>query len=129
MITYRQFVAKLMKLTFYLIIVLTVLSFRAFFKPYIFISWASLFFFLGMTLFSGYYNSRSIKKPFFMNIFLMTLGIKFFATIVFVGVYFLVLKPIMWTVIPIMLLFAIFKTFETIMLLQFSKDLDEVGLN
>jgi hypothetical protein len=57
----------------------------------------------------------------------MTLGIKFFATLFFTGVYFLVLKPISWTVIPIMLTFAIYKTFETVMLLQFSKDLDEVG--
>jgi len=124
MVTYRQFVIKTLKLTFYLIIALAVLSFLNVFRPFLFASWASLFFFMGLTLFSGYYNSRSIKKTFFFNIYIMTLTAKFLATLFFVGIYFYEVHPTHWVAIPIMFFFTIYKVFETILLLQFSKDME-----
>ena len=124
MVTYRQFVIKTFKLSFYLLLVLAVLSPFSFFKPFLFASWGSLFFFMGLTLFSGYYNSRSIKKPFFFNIYIMTLTAKFLATLFFVGIYFYEVHPTHWVAVPIMFFFTVYKIFETILLLQYSKDME-----
>ena len=127
MVTYRQFVAKTLKLTFYLMLPLGMLSFLSFFKPFLFISWASLYFFMGLTLISGYYNTRSVKKSFFLNIYLITLGAKLFACIAFMGAYLYIVHPYKWVVIPFMLFFGIYKAFEIVMIIQFSKDLEEIS--
>jgi hypothetical protein len=127
MTTYRQFVKKTLKLTFYLIVGLTAVSFIPHYKPYLFITWSSLVLFFGLTLFSGYYNSRSVNKSFFLNIFFITLAIKFAAALTFFSAYFLLAHPIKYTVLPFMILFGIYKAFETIMLVRFHKDLEEQG--
>lgn len=124
---YRFFVKKILKLTFVLIIVLSILSAPAFefFQPFRYFTWASLVFFFGLTLFSGYYNSRSIKKPFFFNIYLGTMALKFFLSLVFVLVFLFGFKPeSKMFVIPFFLLFIIYKAFETWMLLKFAQEPD-----
>lgn len=126
MTKFRHFFKEMMKTTFGLAVVLTALSFLPFFKPYFVISWTSLAFFLALTLFSGYYNSRSIKKPFFLNIFIGTLAFKFVLSIGFIFVYFLLFDPIKWVILPIMFFFFIFKSQEVYLLLRFSKDLPDV---
>ena len=126
MTKYRHFVKEILKLTFGLAIVLTGLSFFPFYTPYFAISWSSMAFFLLLTLFSGYYNSRSIKKPFFLNIFIGTLGLKFFLSIGFIVTYFMLFDPTKWVIFPIFFFFATYKAFETVMLVRFSKDLPDV---
>jgi len=125
MLKYRYFVRKALKLTFFMIITLSILSldYFEFFQPYRYFTWASLFFFLFLTLFSGYYNSRSIKKPFFFNIFLGTLTVKFIVSIAFIIVFFLWFKPTSnLYIIPYFLLFSIFKAFETLILLKYARE-------
>lgn len=126
MTKFRHFIKELMKVTFGMAVVLTALSFFPFFRPFLVISWSSLAFFLALTLFSGFYNSRSIKKPFFLNIFLVTLGVKFLLSIGFIIFYFLLFDPIKWVILPIMIFFFVFKSTEVVMLLRFSKDLPDV---
>ena len=126
MTKYRHFVKELLKLTFVLAVMLTGLSFLAPFRPFIGISWASLGLFLVLTLFSGYYNSRSIKKPFFLNIFFVTLSVKFMITLGFMIAYFLLFHPTGWVIVPLMLIFGAYKVFETVMLMRFSKDLPDI---
>lgn len=126
MTKYRHFVKEIFKLTFGMAIVLTGLSFFHFFTPFFAISWASMGFFLMLTLFSGYYNSRSIKKPFFLNIFLFTLAVTFMASLGFIVAYFLMFDPIKWVIFPIFFFFAVYKAYETIMLVRFSKDLPDI---
>src|SRR5688572_18553481 len=123
---YRYFVKKILKLTFVLIIVLSILSsnYFEFFQPFRYFTWASLVFFMSITLFSGYYNSRSIKKPFFFNIYLGTLGLKFLLCIAFVVIFFFWFKPDKMFVVPFFLLFIIYKAFETYMLLKFAQEPD-----
>lgn len=123
---FRHFVKKIFKLTFVLIVILSVLSmsYFNFFQPYKFFTWLSLFFFFGTTLLSGYYNSRSIKKPFFFNIFFGTLAVKFFLSIAFLVVFMVYIDPDnkKMFVIPFFLLFFIYKVFETYMLLKFARE-------
>jgi len=122
---YRAFVKKNLKLTFYLMVALTALSFPVFefFQPFRYFTWASVIFFMSITMLTGYYNSRSIKKPFFFNIYLGTLTLKFVLSLAFVLVYFFALKPeSKMFVIPFFLLFIIYKAFETWMLLKFAQD-------
>ncbi len=126
---FRYFVRKAFKLTFILIVVLSILSLNyfEFFQPYRFFTWTSLFFFLGLTLFSGYYNSRSIKRPFFFNIFFGTLAVKFFLSVAFLVVFLVYIDPDnkKMFVIPFFMVFLIFKVFETYMLLRFAQEGDE----
>lgn len=124
---YRDFVKKTLKLTFVLIVVLTGLSFPyfEFFQPFRYFTWSSLVFFMSITLFSGYYNTRSIKKPFFFNIYMGTLGLKFFLCLAFVLIFKFGFKPASdMFVIPFFLLFIIYKAFETYMLLKFAREPD-----
>lgn len=126
MTRYRHFVKEIMKVTFGMAIVLTGLCFIPFYRSYVVISWFSLVFFMFLTLFSGFYNSRSIKKPFFLNIFFVTLAIKSALSIVFIATYFYLFDPTKWVIFPIMFFFGAYKVFETVMLLRFSKDLPDV---
>ncbi|GIV33661.1 MAG: hypothetical protein KatS3mg031_1196 [Chitinophagales bacterium] len=133
---FRYFVRKAFKLTFFLIVLLSVLSLEyfQFFQPYRFFTWLSLFFFLGLTLFSGYYNTRSIKKRFFFNIFFGTLAVKFVLSLAFLVAFLVYIDPDnkKMYVIPFFLMFLIFKVFETYMLLRFaqagdSRAVDDAG--
>ncbi len=128
MTKFRHFVKSMLKLTFALAVVLFALGFFKFFIPFIVISWVSLAFFLALTMFSGYYNSRSIKKPFFLNIFFGTLAIKFFLSLVFIFTYFIVFNPIKWVILPIMFIFFAYKGSETLLLARFAKDLPKDGM-
>ncbi len=123
MTKFRYFVKSLLKLTFALCVVLFALGFFKFFAPYIIISWLSLGFFLLLTLVSGYYNSRSIKKPFFLNIFFGTLAAKFVLSLTFITAYFLLFDPTKWVILPIMFIFFAFKSAETVLLVRFARDL------
>ena len=125
MLRFRHFVKRIFQLTFLLIVVLSILSldYFGFFQTYKYFTWASLFFFVGLTLFSGYYNSRSIKKPFFLNIFMGTLAVKFVFSVLFFAVFWFVLEPgNKFFVIPYFALFTIYKVFETMMLLKYSRE-------
>jgi len=123
---FRYFVKKIFKLTFVLIVILSILSLNyfEFFQPYKFFTWMSLFFFFAITLFSGYYNSRSIRKPFFFNIFFGTLALKFLLSLAFLVVFLVYIDPDnkKMFVIPFFLLFLIYKMFETYMLLRFARE-------
>jgi len=123
---FRDFVKKILKLTFFLIILLSVLShsYFGFFQPYKLFTWLSMIFFMGITLVSGYYNSRSIKKPFFFNIFFGTLAVKFFLSIAFLFVFLVYIDPDnkKMFVIPFFVIFFIYKVFETYMLLRFARE-------
>ena len=123
MTKFRHFVKSLLKLTFALAVVLFALGFFKFFIPYIVISWLSLAFFLALTLFSGYYNSRSIKKPFFLNIFFITLGLKFGLSMAFIFTYFYLFEPTKYVILPMMVIFFAYKISETLLLVRFAKDL------
>ena len=128
MLKFRHFVKRIFQLTFILIVVLSILSLNyfEFFQPYRYFTWVSLFFFMGLTLFSGYYNSRSIKKPFFINIFIGMLGVKFIFSVLFFILFFIVFDSAnKWLVVPYFLLFIIYKVFETLMLLKYSRE--EIG--
>lgn len=125
MMKYRHFVKSLLKLTFALAVVLFGLGFFKFYIPYIIISWVSLAFFLALTLISGYYNSRSIKKPFFINIFFGTMAVKFLLSFTFIFIYFRLIGPDKWFIIPIMLIFFAYKASETVLLVRFSKEGEE----
>ena len=122
MIKFRHFVKEAFKLTFILIVILSVLSIFDFYSDYIFFSWLSLFFLLFLTLLSGYYNTRSLHKRFFINIFLGTLTVKFFLCIIYVALYFFVMPFKVTLIIPFLLLFIIYKGFETGLLLKYSRD-------
>jgi len=125
---YRNFVKKILKLTFVLIIALSILSAPAFefFQPFRLFTWAALVFFFAITLVSGYYNSRSIKKPFFFNIYMGTLALKFFLSLMFIVVFLFGFKPeSKMFVVPFFLLFIIYKAFETWMLLKFAQEPEE----
>ena len=128
---YRYFVKKIFKLTFILILLLSFLSldFFDFFQPYRLFTWVSLLFFMLITLVSGYYNSRSIKKPFFFNIFFGTLAVKFFMSIAFLIVFLVYIDPDnkKMFVIPFFLIFFIYKVFETYMLLRFAREEEVSG--
>ena len=123
MTKFRHFVKSLLKLTFALAVVLFALGFFKFCIPYIVISWLSLAFFLALTLFSGYYNSRSIKKPFFLNIFFITLGLKFGLSMAFIFTYFYLFEPTKYVILPMMVIFFAYKISETLLLVRFAKDL------
>ena len=127
MTKFRHFVKSLLKLTFALAVVLFALGFFNFFFPYIVISWVSLAFFLALTMFSGYYNSRSIKKPFFLNIFFGTLAVKFILSLGFIFTYFILFDPTKWVILPIMFIFFAYKSSETLLLVRFAKDLPDEG--
>jgi len=120
---FRDFVKNIFKLTFVLMVILTGLSFFSFSKNYLYFTWVCLFFFLALTLFSGYYNTRSIKKPFFLNIFFGTLAVKFVLSILFIlGYLILEEEKNKWFVIPFFTLFFVYKVFETYMLLKFARE-------
>ncbi len=123
---FRFFVREIFKLTFILIVLLSILSLNhfTFFQPYKLFTWLGLFFFLGITLVSGYYNSRSIRKPFFFNIFFGTLAVKFVLSIAFLAVFIIYIDPDnkKMFVVPFFLLFLIYKVFETYMLLKFARE-------
>ncbi len=125
---FRYFVKKIFKLTFALIVLLSILSLNhfEFFEPYRFFTWVSLFFFMGLTLFSGYYNSRSVTKPFFFNIFIATLGLKFLLSLAFLMVFLYGLKTEKMIIVPFFLLFTIYKVFETYMLLKFAREAERI---
>ena len=125
MTKFRHFVKSLLKLTFALAVLLFALGFFKFFLPYIVISWVSIGFFLSLTLFSGYYNSRSIKKPFFLSIFFGTLLVKFILSGAFIFAYFLIVEPEKWVILPIMFIFLAYKSSETLLLVRFARDLPE----
>ena len=127
MTKFRHFVKSLLKLTFAMAVVLFALGFFSFFFPYIVISWVSLAFFLALTMFSGYYNSRSIKKPFFLNIFFGTLAVKFILSLGFIFTYFILFDPTKWVILPIMFIFFAYKSSETLLLVRFAKDLPDEG--
>jgi len=126
---FRDFVKKIFKLTFFLILLLSIFSlgYFEFFQPYKLFTWLSMFFFMGITLFSGYYNSRSIKKPFFFNIFFGTLAVKFVMSIAFLFIFLVYIDPDnkKMFVIPFFLLFFIYKVFETYMLLRFAREKED----
>lgn len=123
MTKFRHFVKSLLKLTFALAVVLFALGQFNFYVPFLFISWASLAFFLLLTLVSGYYNSRSIKKPFFLNIFFGTLLIKFILSAAFIFTYFEIVEPDRLAILPIMVIFFAYKASETILLVRFARDM------
>ncbi|CAN5363351.1 hypothetical protein BH09BAC1_BH09BAC1_10050 [soil metagenome] len=127
MMKYRHFVKSLLKLTFALAVVLFALGFFKFFLPYIIISWVSLGFFLALTLFSGYYNSRSVKKPFFLNIFFGTMAVKFFLSAVFIFAYFMLIEPDKWVILPIIAIFFAYKASETVLLVRAFRDAEELS--
>ncbi|HXH18752.1 MAG TPA: hypothetical protein VNJ07_06675 [Chitinophagales bacterium] len=126
---FRYFVRKIFKLTFFLIVILSVLSldYFTFFQPYRYFTWICLFLFMGLTLFSGYYNSRSIRKPFFFNIFFGTLAAKFLISMAFLAAFVIYIDPDnkKMFVIPFFLMFFIYKVFETYMLLRFAREKEE----
>ncbi len=128
MTKFRHFVKSLLKLTFAMAVVLFALGFFKFFFPYLIISWFSLAFFLALTIFSGYYNSRSIKKPFFLNIFFGTLAVKFVLSLVFIFIYFIIFDPTKWVILPIMFIFFAYKSSETLLLVRFARDLPDDGM-
>lgn len=128
MLKFRHFLKELLKVTFVLLAVIAALSFFDFFKDYLLITWVSLAFFCLMTIFSGYYNSRSIAKPFFINIFMGTLAIKFMASLMFIGIFYYAYQyaygivPNKFLVIPFLLVFLVYKVFETAILLKYSRE-------
>ncbi len=115
---FRHFVKSLLKVTFAMAVVLFALGFFKFYLPYIIISWVSLAFFLGLTMFSGYYNTRSVRKPFFINIFFGTMAVKFMFSGIFIFTYFLLIEPDKWVILPMMAIFFAYKAAETLLLVK-----------
>lgn len=124
MLKYRHFLKEELKVTYYLIIVLTLFSFLDFFEPYNAISWCSMLVFFFFNMAFGYYATRSLNKPIFIYIFMGGMAAEFILSFVFIGLWFYFFKPVTKTfIIPFFSIFALYKSFATIILLKyFNKD-------
>lgn len=122
MIKYRQFAVRTLMLATPIFFILAVLSFFDFFRPNLFFIWFCFLFFVGGTLFSGYYNIRSLNKPIFGTIYFGTAGIKLLSSFAILFAYYYFFSPEKWILIPFILLFLIFKGFELIILFRQIKD-------
>jgi len=128
MLKYRHFLKEELKVTFYLIIILSLLSFSNFFVPYNAISWFSMLFFFFFHMGFGYYATRGLRKPIFIYIFMGGMAAEFVLSIIFVAIWVLYFKPINKTfIIPFFLIFAIYKTFSTAILLKYFNKEDDVS--
>lgn len=120
MLKFRHYLKEELKITFYLIIVLTVLSQLPFFEPYNSISWFSMLFFFFFHLIFGYYASRSLFKPVFISIFIGGIAVEFFLSMLFVYLWSKVINPIdNIFVVPFFIFFAIYKIFSTSIILKY----------
>lgn len=109
---YRFFAKETLKLSFFLVIFLFILSFADFFRPYYIISWLSLTLIMFSTLFTGYYVMRSIRKPFFVHIYFGMMALKYIIVGTFFGLYHYFINADKWQIMPVLILFAIYKVFE-----------------
>lgn len=116
MIKYRQFAVRTLMLATPVFFILLLLSFFDFFRPNLLFVWFCYFFFVGGTLFSGYYNLRSVNKPIFASIYIGTAGLKLLLSICIFFLYVHFFTPPKWVLIPFVLLFFLFKGFELIVL-------------
>jgi len=120
MLKFRHYLKEELKLTFYLIILLSGLSFVQALEPLRAISWFSLLFFFFFHLAFGYYATRGLGKPVFIYIFMGGMFAEFMLSILFIGGWFYMVKPEgKLFVIPFLLLFAIYKTFSTVILMKY----------
>jgi hypothetical protein len=124
MLKFRHYLKEELKLTFYLIIILTVLSFFHFFETFNAISWASMLFFFFYNMAFGYYGTRSLGKPIFISIFMSGLVAEFILSFGFVVGWYYFFKPIANIfIIPFFVMFAVYKVFNTgIFLMYMNKE-------
>ena len=122
MIKYRQFAVRTLMLATPIFFILAVLSFFDFFHSNLLFIWFCFVFFVSGTLFSGYYNLRSLNKPIFGTIYFGTAGLKLILTISILFTYNYFFSPQKWVLIPFILLYLIFKGFELFVLFKQVKD-------
>lgn len=119
MLKFRHYLKEELKLTYYLIIILTVLSFMDFFKPVNAIAWISmlLFFFYNMAF--GYYGTRSLGKPIFFWIYLGGIVVELIISFLFIVGWYFWFKPVTrFFVLPFLGMFIIYKIFHTTIFLK-----------
>ena len=109
---YRYFAKETLKLSFFLIIFLFILSFADFFQPYYIISVLSLVVIMFSTLFTGYYIFRSLKKSFFVHIYLGMTAIKYVIVGLMFALYYIFIQDNMVHILPVIVLLMIYKGFE-----------------
>lgn len=122
MIKYRQFAVRTLMLAVPVFVILGVLSLFDFFRANLLFVWFCYVFFVAMTLFTGYYNLRSVNKPIFGTIYFGTSGLKLLLSFSIIFLYMHFFSPPKWVLIPFVLLFLIFKVFELVVLFRQVKD-------
>jgi hypothetical protein len=128
MLKFRHYLKEELKVTYYLIIILTVLSFMDFFEPFNAITWVSMLFYFFYNMAFGYYGTRSLGKPIFIWIYMGGLVLEFILSFLFiVGWYFWFKTVDNLFIIPFFVMFAIYKVFNTGIFLKYMNKHEEVN--
>jgi hypothetical protein len=130
MLKFRHYLKELLKVTFYIIIVLTGLSFVPQFDVINAVSWFSMLFFFFFHLAFGYYGTRGLDKPIFIYIFLGGMVAEFSLSIAFIVLWYKIFHPITnYFVLPFMLFFTIYKLFSVAIFLKYFNKINESATN
>jgi hypothetical protein len=120
MLKFRHYLKEELKVTYYLIIVLTLLSFMDFFEPFNAIAWTSMLFYFFYNMIFGYYGTRSLGKPIFVWIYMGGLVLEFILSFCFIVGWYFWFKPVAnLFIIPFFVMFAIYKVFNTGIFLKY----------
>jgi hypothetical protein len=126
MLKFRHYLKEELKVTFYLIIILSVFSFMDFFEPFNGIAWTSMLFYFFYNMGFGYYGTRSLGKPIFIAIYMGGLVAEFILSFCFIVGWYFWFKPVANIfIIPFFLMFAIYKVFNTGIFLMYMNKEDE----
>lgn len=127
MLKFRHYLKELLKVTFYIIIVLTGLSFVPQFDIVNAVSWFSMLFFFFFHLAFGYYGTRSLDKPIFIYIFMGGMMAEFGLSIAFILVWYKIFNPVTnYFVLPFLLFFTIYKVFSVAIFLKYFNKQNEI---
>lgn len=128
MLKFRHYLKEELKVTYYLIIILTVLSFMDFFEPYNAISWVSMLFYFFYNMAFGYYGARSLGKAIFVWIYTGGLALEFILSVLFIAGWYFWFKPVTnMFIVPFFVMFAIYKVFNTTIFLKHMNKQDKAG--
>ena len=128
MLKFRHYLKELLKVTFYIIIVLTGLSFVPQYDVINAVSWFSMLFFFFYHVVFGYYGTRGLDKPIFIYIFLGSMFAEFSLSIAFIVFWYKMFNPITnYFVLPFMLIFTIYKVFSVAIFLKYFNMLNEAN--
>ncbi len=120
MLKFRHYLKELLKVTFYIIIVLTGLGYVPQFDVINAVSWFSMLFFFFFHLVFGYYATRGLDKPIFIYIFLGGMAAEFSLSIVFIVFWYKMFNPVTnYFVLPFMFFFTVYKVFSVAIFMKY----------